>query len=285
MLSMRDGMRDPSLVLLSCANTASALKALTAVTGASSRAVQSAITTINWADLEIDDQPVRALPRLAAQRLGRNLSGFTEVRYFHGTRTSDPNTFRQRGLLPLGARLEDIWHELRDIGSGVLSPDQFAALRAEMESGRGGDGGWQYRLKTSALMHHGPFGEYVREHFLRPGDLSNHDYLRTPELIDDIALAAHDLFGVDLLDEYTAATKPYIVAFDMPVDDDADAVEAACWYIWAAARCDVSRNACGGFDGEGVAVPASAIRAVEMTPTLREQRDAAEDKPRAPEDA
>lgn len=251
-------------MLLSCATTARALEALAATSGASPRAVQSAITTIDWADLELEDQPVCSLPHLAAQRLGRHLGGFTKVRYFHGTRANDLDTFRQRGLLPLGAQLENIWRELRDIRSGRLSPDQFTALRAEMERGGGGDGGRQYRLKTPAVMHHGPFGEYVREHFLRPSELDSHDYLRTPELVEDIALAAHDVFGVDLLREYTAGTRACIVAFDMPISDDAKAVEAACWYVWAAARGEVTRNACGGFDGGGVAVPASAIRAVEI---------------------
>lgn len=114
------------------------------------------------------------------------------------------------------------------IGADRLRSTDFATLRAEIERGGGGDGGRLYRLKTPALMHHGPFGEYVREHLLRSHELSSHDYLRTPELLEDIAHAARDVFGADLLGAYTAATKPCIVAFDMPLDDDADAVAATC---------------------------------------------------------
>ena len=87
---------------------------------------------------------------------------------------------------------------------------------------------------TFALLHYGPFGEYVREHFLHPHELSSHDY------------------GVDLLGACTAGTRPSIVAFDIPVDDNGPAVEAACWYLWAAAKDELTRNACGGFDGQGV---------------------------------
>lgn len=138
-----------------------------------------------------------------------------------------------------------------EIGADQLRAADFDTLRAEIERGGGGDGGYLYRLKTPTVMHHGPFGEYVREHFLRPQELSSHDYLRTPELIEDVAHAAHDLYGADLLGAYTAATKPCIVAFDMPHDDDTDAIEATCWYLRAAARGEATRNACGGFDGPG----------------------------------
>lgn len=45
---------------------------------------------------------------------------------------------------------------------------------------------------------------------------------------------------------------------------------AACWYLWAAARGELTRYACGGFDGHGVAVPPAAIREVEIRPARRQ---------------
>lgn len=261
---MRLPVGQDDCVLLNCANMTSALDSLAASASVPPRDLEASVRSIEWADLERHADPVRALAAVVAERLGRRLGAFSEVRYFHGTRTLDPDSFRQRGLLPLGERLEDIWRELRDVGSGLLAPDQFGALRADIERGGGGDGGWQYRLKTSASMHHGPFGEYVREHFLRPHELSSHDYLRTPELVEDIAHAAHDLYRVDLLGAYTKATEPCIVAFDMPLDDAADAVASACWYLWAISRGELTRYACGGFDGQGVAVPPAAIRDVAI---------------------
>ena len=251
-------------VLLNCASTATALDSLAAAARVPPRDVQAALRSIECAELERHDDPVRALPHLASEWVGRRLGAFSQVRYFHGTRTRDPDSFRRRGLLPLGAVLEDIWRELRDIGAEHMGAEDFDLLRAEVERGDGGDGGGLYRLKTPALMHHGPFAEYVREHFLRPQELSSHDYLRTPELIEDIAYAAQDLRGVDLLGAYTAATKPCIVAFDMPLEHDTNAVEATCWYLWAAARGELTRYACGGFDGHGVAVPPASIRDVEI---------------------
>lgn len=251
-------------MLLTCASPTIALESLATAAGVPPHDVHAALTAIDWTELEQHDDPERALPQLAAERLGRHLGGFSEVRYFHGTRTRDSDTFRRRGLLPLGEALEDIWRDLREIGADQLCDADFQKLRAEMRRDGGGDGGRLYRLKTPALLHHGPFGEYVREHFLHPRELSSHDYLRTPELVEDIAHAAQAVFDVDLLGAYTAATRPCIVVFDMPVDDDGRAVEAACWYLWAGARGELTRAACGGFDGQGLAVPPTAIRDVEI---------------------
>jgi hypothetical protein len=253
-------------VLMTCESVQTAVRSLAAVTSLPADEVDAAVTSVPRRDVDRDDDPVRALPRLVAERLGRQLGGFTEVRYFHGTRTSDPGRFRRDGLLPLGERLDEIWRELREVGADLLSAEQFAALRADIESGAGGDGGWQYRTKAPYELHHGPYGEYVREHFLRHEELSAHDYLRTPEIVEDIAIAADDTYGVDLLAAYTAATRACIVSFDMPVDDEGEAraVRAACWYVWAAAHGEVTRDACGGFDGHGVPVPAAAIREVAL---------------------
>jgi hypothetical protein len=42
----------------------------------------------------------------------------------------------------------------------------------------------------------------------------------------------------------------------------------ACWYLWAAAMGEVTRNACGGYDGHGAAVPPPAISYVEVIDKL-----------------
>lgn len=95
-------------------------------------------------------------------------------------------------------------------------------------------------------MHHGPFGEDVREHFLRPDELSAHAYLRTPEIVEDIAIAAREVYGVDLLAVYTAANarvRRELRHAGNDASDEARAVEAACWYVRAAASCRAFRLA------------------------------------------
>lgn len=250
---------------MTCESLRAAVGSLAATFSASAEAIEDVVRSIGRPEIDRSDDPAAALPRLVAERVGREAAGVTKIRYFHGTRVCEPDSFHRNGLLPLGARLDDIWSELTKVGAGVLSGRQFGDLRAAIDSGGGGDGGRQYRTKVTDALHHGPFGEYVREHYFRPGELSSHDYLRTPEIIEDIALAACDFYGVDLLAAYSAATRPCIVTFDIPVRDAQDAVRAiaaACWYVWSAARDEVTRDACGGFDGRGVPVPPDAVRAV-----------------------
>jgi hypothetical protein len=250
-------------MLLSCASNAVALDSLARVTGVGADDVLAAVRSIEREDLNRDEHSGHALLRALERRLERPITGFSSVHYFHGTRIRDPGQIRKRGLLPLGEIVDELWRELN-----VLLADQadidLDQLRAEIENGGGGDGGRLYRMKTLGLMHHGPFGEYVREHFLRPSELSNHDYLRTPELIEDISNAASELIGVGLLDAFTAVTRPCIVTFEVPLNDDSAAAQACCWYVWAAVRGVLTREACGGFDGQGVGVPPEAIRGVDF---------------------
>jgi hypothetical protein len=210
--------------------------------------------------------PRHELPRLVAERLGLGaITGFEQVRYFHGTRTLDPESYRRRGLLPLPEVLEDIWDGLGEVAADLLSTSDLGQLREFIEAGGGGHGGYQYRSKTTDWTQHGPFGEYIREHFLRPHEVTAHDYLRTPELVEDIAYVAADCFGVDLLARFSACATPCIVVFEMPVVDEESAVSAACWYVHAAANGEATTiNARGGFHGDGVGVPAAAIRCVEV---------------------
>lgn len=250
-------------VLMNCGSLEAAVASLATAAGRSADELHANVTSIDSRDLERRSDPVRALPELVAERLGCDLGGFTEVRYFHGTRTRDAGSFQRDGILSLGDRLEKIWSELGAVGAEMLSAEHFLALREKIECG--GGGGWHYQLKTPALMHHGPFAEYVREHFMRPSDLSAHDYLRTPEIVEDIANAAHVEYGIDLLAAYTAATRACIVSFDQPVADadaEARAIVAACWYVRAAASGEVTRHACGGFDGHGISVAPAAVRDV-----------------------
>jgi hypothetical protein len=252
-------------MLLDCTSAMSTLKSLAALAGAPPVKVLAAVRSVTRDELAGSGDPELALPGLAAERLGLEvMTGFSEVRYFHGSRTLDPDGYSRRGLLPLPDVLENIWDGLRRAGLDFMSASEFVELREFIEGGGGGHSGSLYRLKTTDAMGYGPFGEYVREHFVRPREVNNHEYLRTPELVEDISTVARKCLGVDLLAAFSAAAAPCIVAFDMPVEDDSRAVRAACWYVHAAANGALTSNASGGFDGHGVGVPPSAIRKVEI---------------------
>ena len=252
-------------MLLNCTSSTTTINALAEAASASPSEVLAAVCAVTYDELAASGDPIRALPGLAAERLGLEaITGFSHVRYFHGSRTPDPAGYLRLGLLPLPDVLESLWDGLRRVGADLLSASEFGELRKFIEAGGGGHFGGLYRLKTTEAMGFGPFGEYVRAHFLRPSEVTSHDYLGTPEIVEDIAIVAKERFGVDLLPAYAAAAVPCIVAFDMPVEDGSRAVCAACWYVRAAADGALTSNASGGFDGYGVPVPAAAIRKVEI---------------------
>lgn len=256
--------RHDGVVLLDCTSYEIALRALASAAGREEADVAEAIESVSSSELGASDDPARALAPLAAARLGVcGFAGFTQIRYFHGTRTVEPARFRKRGLLPVPEVVELMWDDLRRIGVDVLDGPGFDRLRGLMDAGEAGHFAWLYATKTRERMHHGPYGTLVREEHLRPGELSNHDYLAAPELAEDIIITAGEVLGIDLRTPYLEATASYLVAFDVAATRVEGAVSAACWYVRARQGGGLSRWSSWGFDGHGVAVPASAIRTVE----------------------
>jgi hypothetical protein len=102
----------------------------------------------------------------------------SEVRYFHGTRTEDPDVFAREGIRPLGDLVDRIWTSLGALAG--CPADEWAAFREPIEAGGGGHDGELYRLKVRDEVHHGPHGELVREPYLSPGSRHFGDFLGAP---------------------------------------------------------------------------------------------------------
>jgi hypothetical protein len=187
---------------------------------------------------------------------------FDRMYCFHGTRVVDTESFRERGLLPLGAVVEEIWTTLRELAP-ECADDRWAAYRGSVESG-GGQGGAHYSFKTGAPRYHGPYGELAREVIVNPRPSGTVDYLASPEIVVDIAAGARSEVGVDVLERFERATEPCIVKFEAPLWSGA--VSTALWFLYEMLhKGEVrSRNSCGGFDGKGVAVPSNEIVDVEI---------------------
>ena len=255
--------------LLDCTSRETTLESLAVTAGVSAADVAVAIESVSIDELNATGDPDRALASMAARRLGvENFEGFTHVRFFHGTRTVDPERFRQHGLLPLPEAVELIWADLRQIGRDVLDGRGFDRLRSIMEAGNVGHFAHLYAMKTTDAIHHGPWATLVREEHLRPDELSNHDYLGTPEVVADIMITASEVLGVQVDHLYRAATAPCLVSFDMPATHLDYAVPAACSYVRDRSHGGLSRASSWGFDGHGLAVPADAIRTIEAMPSL-----------------
>jgi hypothetical protein len=251
---------DDAGVLLDCFDVDTAVASLAAGAGVRPVRVCSVIDGMTG-DLLHEE---RILVESVSKALGVDLARrFTTVRYFHGTRTLRPESFWERGLLPAQEALEDLWRDLREAADGALDADGFDRLRRFIEDGGGGHFGRLYRHKHRDPDQQGPDGLLVREQLERPRGNAHH-FLHTPELVDDIANVASDEFGVDLLEPFTRAAVPCIIAFDIPREDATSPVAGACDYVWHAARGDLPQLSIGGFSGLGGAVRPDAIRQVDV---------------------
>jgi hypothetical protein len=258
---------DPGVnLILDCSTAETAASSLATCASVPVTRLVEALRAVADEEIWDTEDPNRAMKGLVEQHLGGTRFGsFTTVRYFHGTRTIDPEHIRREGLLPLGQVIDRIWTTLRHVADGALDERGWQALRAMMEAGSVGHFADLYALKTAdAHMHGGPYGLLVRDELLRPRELNNTDYVNAPEIIDDIAITAEEQFGVDLSGPYRAASHSCIVAFDAPPHDAAAEITAACWYVRN--HPELTRNGTRSYDGHGVGVPPKAIVTVDVLP-------------------
>ena len=175
--------------------------------------------------------------------------------------------FARRGLLPLSAVLDGLWAQLRDLAPEVAA-DRFAALREGLEDGRIEALTYKLRVDTH---DDGPNGVLVRDILMKARLYGSSEFVRIPEIIEDICLAARRVLQVDLESRFERASTPCIVEFAAPPHETDKALTAACWYAEATLRGEPA----GGdgpfwnFDGQGVAVPPQDIFAVEILSVQR----------------
>jgi hypothetical protein len=205
---------------------------------------------------------VRAIVPALTANLGRPPDTPGRIHFFHGTRAFEPHLFAQRGLLPLWAVLDDLWNRMHGLAPEIPA-EAFIALREGLEGGRIEAPTYKHRFDT---YDDGPNGVLVRDVLVNPNVYHSSEFIRIPEIVEDICVAARNELRVDLEPRFEHATTPCIVEFSTHPREVHQALTAACWYAEAALR---GTTAAGGdafwnFDGDGVAVPAEDIVFVDV---------------------
>jgi hypothetical protein len=171
--------------------------------------------------------------------------------WFHATRVMPGTDFRQ-GIQPLMEWLPHIRDSLDKISARIgRSARPNSAVVGRRQGGRA------YTLKTSDPIHWGPYAFLVRDAILRPADVT-HDYLETPEIVEDIANG-----NQFLINEYRRISRACIVKF-RSVDPRPDVVKVALYYsyfsLWEEPmNLDTNTH----FDGKGRPVPFDDIVGME----------------------
>lgn len=180
-----------------------------------------------------------------------------EIYWFHFTRTTSGCSFKE-GILPLGAVLPKVWDTLIDIASSASAKGNLRHLREN------GVPDFQYGLKAPDSVHWGPYGYLVREVADHARNLSQHDYLAMPEIVEDICNGYEKRFGASLIEHFRRELKPCAVKFVMPAGSRGfDTLRVALSYLYSSVKQEELGQSCiTCFDGEGIAVPVERILSV-----------------------
>jgi len=189
---------------------------------------------------------------------------FDATVWFHLTRAA-ANTSFDEGILPLCDAIDSIWNFLFNLASVFsVSPEHWLNFRTEMETGHAGHSSSLYSHKMSHEV--GPFAVLIRDAAFRSQDIGNHDYLNTPEIIEDICITFKKLHSLDLMPEFLKATQPCIVKF-RDAQTEPYHLGIALYYLYLSARDEsLTDEATTCFDGAGVRVARDRILDIQFLP-------------------
>lgn len=184
-----------------------------------------------------------------------------EICWFHFTRTTPGNSFTG-GICPLGEVLPKIWNTMLDLAP---SPEVRCNLAAFM---RNGVPDFQFGLKAPNSVHWGPYGYLVPAVAGYSRELSQHDYLGMPEIVEDICNGYRARHGISLIEHYRNVLVPCTVKFKHPAEDRGhDTLGVAASYLYGCLRKETpSSSWITCFDGNGKGVQAEAILSVTLGP-------------------
>jgi hypothetical protein len=254
--------------VLRCPDVCVAVQSLAALFGvASNRFALALADAAAVVEGDSEAELARAIVPALTAGFGRSPETPSRIHFFHGTRAFEPQPFAQLGVLPLRAVLDDLWERMRDLAHEIPG-EKFLALRQDLEDGRIQALTYRDRLDTH---DDGPNGVLVRDVLLNPKAYHSSEFIRIPEIVEDICVAARNEFHIDLEPRFESATTPCVVEFSTPPREVHKAITAACWYAEAAARGEIAGgdDAFWNFDGGGVAVPAEDIVCVDVDVRLR----------------
>jgi hypothetical protein len=245
-------------VRLNCASFATAVDSLAGLLQTTPRNLRRELRSLPLSTFDMLYSHSYILPH---ELLWRTLVGTitqppipSRVRWFHATRVK-PNTDLSEGLQPLGARLPALRTHLEQL----MTDFSIARAGANDDAGHFGH---LYEMKTADSLHWGPYAVLVRDAIVRR-DLNTHNYLRTPEIIEDLAAVLAGRNDGHLLRVFIRTTVPCIVTFESREPRE-DVVAIGLHYCYLATwkqAPGIEGNTC--FSANGKTIPREDIVAVE----------------------
>lgn len=184
----------------------------------------------------------------------------TEFCWFHGTRVPLGTTFEE-GILPLGQVAPSLQERLV---AELEDPSARAAVQRAFAN-KGGNS-FHFREKLTHAVHSGPYAILVREVADYANELGQHDYLRMPEIIEDLCEEVRAECGLDLLAIYEERWRPCTVKFVVPGGVSGEGgITAALAYLRALVlQGKPDTGAVCNFDGKNCAISPEWLLAVDF---------------------
>ncbi|UHL62597.1 hypothetical protein LSG25_10880 [Paralcaligenes sp. KSB-10] len=197
------------------------------------------------------------MKRLLEDIFGQPKNPITRTYWFHLTRVPEGTSF-QDGILPLNEALPRIWEMLYKI----LSKTNHASRLREMAINGVAD--FQYTFKTTDSLHWGPYSMLVKAIGGFAELAGNHDYLKTPEIVEDICNGYEQLYNENIQQLVEAGLVPTIVKFWSEDPEDQYGLKSAIYYAYLAHnKMELSGPANTCFDGRNSIVQPNRIVYVE----------------------
>ena len=188
------------------------------------------------------------------------------VYWFHLTRVY--GKFKEKlGILPLNMIIEDIWQFLYSLVKTEVSINKWEEFRKGMSNSRNHFAGL-YNMKIKNEYLNGPFGILVKEAAFKPKEIGNHDYLRIPEIVEDICICSKDIIDFDLEDLYIKNAVACIVKFKALAKAD-NYLKIALYYLYKKIhniKMSINSNTC--YDNRGKVIPFEDIIKIEYLGNL-----------------
>jgi hypothetical protein len=188
------------------------------------------------------------------------IPSYDRVCWFHLTRIKDESVFDE-GILTLNEVIDSIWSLLYSLVKKDISYKDWQKFRQDMGSSE-----WthQYNLKAKSATYGGPYAVLIKDFAFMPEQVGNYDYLKIPEIIEDICMCFLEKENIDLFKLYSDNTKPCIVKF---WHDDArpDCITTILYYLYNVYNSnEITFNTGTNFDGHGKSVPKENIIYIEI---------------------
>jgi hypothetical protein len=194
---------------LDCESVESTYRSLERITGLNRNALNSRLDHYKALNVPVPEaNPYNFMVDLITEGQSGTLR-HTGTCWFHATRTHDPLSFK-KGIKPLSEMLGFFWSFLHSLVADWISEEQWLAFQNKVEAEGYGlcRGVIEARLGAT---DGGPWGFLIQDVPLHPEHHQN--YLRTPEIVEDICRCFKTEFRFDLQQLYFQITSPCIVKF------------------------------------------------------------------------